>query len=129
MLLFNRQLLSYVGDLGVVVYGIVSNSALVVTSINNGISQASQPILAVNYGAEKEKKRVALAMKYGVITAILFGMCFTAVGLLFPAQITSLFVDPTPEIMEMAVKAVRIYFLSFLPLGVNMLCSTYLRCS
>ncbi|MFR1831701.1 MAG: MATE family efflux transporter [Lachnospiraceae bacterium] len=127
MLLFNRQLLSYVGDLGVVVYGIVSNSALVVTSINNGISQASQPILAVNYGAG-EKKRVALAMKYGVITAILFGMCFTAVGLLFPAQITSLFVDPTPEIMEMAVKAVRIYFLSFLPLGVNMLCSTYLQC-
>lgn len=127
MLLFNRQLLSYVGDLGVVVYGIVSNSALVVTSINNGISQAAQPILAVNYGAG-EKKRVALAMKYGVITAIMFGIGFTLTGLVFPEQITSLFVNPTPEIMEMSITAVRIYFLSFLPLGLNMLCSTYLQC-
>lgn len=127
MLLFNRQLLSYVGDLGVVVYGIVSNSALVVTSINNGISQAAQPILAVNYGAG-EKKRVALAMKYGVITAVLFGVGFTLTGLFFPEQITSMFVNPTPEIMEMSTKAVRIYFLSFLPLGLNMLCSTYLQC-
>lgn len=30
--LFNRQLLAYVGDLGVVVYGIISNSALIVNS-------------------------------------------------------------------------------------------------
>ena len=30
--LFNRQLLVYVGDLGVVVYGIISNSALIVAS-------------------------------------------------------------------------------------------------
>lgn len=127
MLLFNRQLLSYVGDLGVVVYGIVSNSALVVTSINNGISQAAQPILAVNYGAG-EKKRVAFAMRYGMITAIICGICFTLIGLAFPAQITSLFVNPTPEIMEMSITAVRIYFLSFLPLGLNMLCSTYLQC-
>jgi len=30
--------------------------------------------------------------------------------------------------MEMSITAVRIYFLSFLPLGLNMLCSTYLQC-
>ena len=56
MFLFNRQLLAYVGDLGVVVYGIISNSALIAASINNGISQASQPILAMNYGAGKKER-------------------------------------------------------------------------
>lgn len=127
MVIFNRQLLHYVGELGVVVYGIISNSALVVSSINNGISQAAQPILAVNYGAG-QKKRVALAMRYASEAAVVGGIFFTIVGILFPRQITGFFVEAGPEIMEMAVKAVRIYFLSFLPLGLNMLCTTYLQC-
>lgn len=126
MVIFNRQLLHYVGELGVVVYGIISNSALVVSSINNGISQAAQPILAVNYGAG-QKKRVALAMKYASWAAVAAGIFFTIAGLLFPRQITGFFVEAGPEIMDMAVGAVRIYFLSFLPLGVNMLCTTYLQ--
>lgn len=127
LVIFNRQLLHYVGELGVVVYGIISNSALVVSSINNGISQAAQPILAVNYGAG-QKKRVALAMRYASEAAVAGGIFFTIVGILFPRQITGFFVEAGPEIMDMAVKAVRIYFLSFLPLGLNMLCTTYLQC-
>ncbi len=124
--LFNRQLLRYVGDLGVVVYGIVSNSALVVTSINNGICQASQPILAVNFGAAR-KDRVAQAFRYGMTAAGIGGVLFTAIGLFFPKEITALFVEPAPEILEMSVEAVRLYFLSFLFLGFNMLFSTYFQ--
>lgn len=55
-LLFNRQLLAYVGDLGVVVYGIISNTALVVISISNGMAQAVQPLLSANYGAGKKDR-------------------------------------------------------------------------
>ena len=67
MLLFNRQLLAYVGDLGVVVYGIISNASLVVVSISNGLSQAVQPLLSANFGAGKtgriaEAKRLALRL-------------------------------------------------------------------
>ncbi len=127
MVIFNRQLLHYVGELGVVVYGIISNSALVVSSINNGISQAAQPILAVNYGAG-QKKRVELAMKYASEAAAAAGIFFTITGLLFPGQITGFFVKAGPDIVDMAEKAVRIYFLSFLFLGLNMLCTTYLQC-
>ena len=64
ILLFNRQLLTYAGDLGVVVYGVVSNSALVVTSICNGIGQAAQPLLATNCGAGKQD-RVLQTKHYG----------------------------------------------------------------
>ena len=42
--IFNRQLLAYVGETGVVVYSIISNAALVVKSISNGIAQAAQPL-------------------------------------------------------------------------------------
>ena len=41
MLLFNRQLLAYVGEMGITVYGIITNTALVASSISNGIAQAA----------------------------------------------------------------------------------------
>lgn len=124
--LFNRQLLTYVGDMGVVVYGIISNSALVVNSVCNGIGQAVQPILAVNYGAGK-KERVAETKRLGVIAAAVAGISFMVVGLSVPQLITEAFVAPTKEILGMAVPAVRLYFLSFSAMGFNILFSTYFQ--
>lgn len=124
--LFNRQLLNYVGDVGVVVYGIVSNSALVVNSICNGIGQAVQPILAVNYGAGK-KERVKETRRLGSLAALMAGLALMTVGLAVPQFITEAFVVPTEEILRLAVPAVRIYFLSFSAMGLNILYSTYFQ--
>ena len=44
MFVFNLQLLKYVGDVGISMYGVITNSAIVVTCLCNGINQASQPI-------------------------------------------------------------------------------------
>ncbi len=126
ILLFNRQLLAYVGEQGVTVYGIISNSALVVQSVNNGICQAVQPILAANFGAGFSK-RVAAAARYGMITAAVSGIVFTCLGLCFPEGIAGLFVELTPEIRAMAKNAVSLYFLSFLFLGINMVAATYFQ--
>lgn len=126
ILLFNRQLLYWIGDMGVMVYGIVSNSVLVVNSISNGISQASQPLMAVNNGAgllERVNQTFRLAKRFSVGTGILF----TALGLLAPALVVRVFVSPTPEILAMAVPAVRIYFLAFLATGINLLLATYFQ--
>ncbi len=124
--LFNRQLLAYVGDLGVVVYGIISNSALIVNSVCNGISQAAQPIMAVNYGAG-QNGRVEQTKKLGSICALAVGSIFTVVGILCTGLIIRIFVVPTEEIVEMAVPAVRIYFLAFLLMGMNLLNTTYFQ--
>lgn len=124
--LFNRQLLSYVGDLGVVVYGIVSNSALIAASIFNGISQAAQPVMAINFGAGK-RKRVEETRRRALKTAAAAGILFTAIGLFCPQVLVYAFVEPTEEIIAMGVTAVRIYFLSFLAAGANVLFATYFQ--
>ena len=126
MLLFNRQLLAYVGDIGVVVYGIISNVALVVSSISNGISQAVQPLLSANYGAGKTD-RVRRGRKLGIGTALVVGLLFTASGYLIPVPIAGLFLEPTEEIMAMAVPAIRLYFLSFVFSEWNIMCGTYFQ--
>ena len=124
--LFNRQLLVYVGDLGVVVYGIISNSALIVASISNGISQAVQPILATNYGAGR-KSRLKETRHMGEMAVTISGILFTGIGLFLPALVTAAFVKPTAEILAMSVPAVRIYFLSFFAMGFNILYGTYFQ--
>lgn len=124
--LFNRQLLAYVGDIGVVVYGIISNAALVVVSISNGIAQAVQPLLSANYGA-RNLDRVRQGKRLGIRTALAAGGFFTALGLLFPTQLSYLFLEPTEEILAMAVPAVRIYFIGFLASEWNIMCGTYFQ--
>ncbi len=124
--LFNRQLLAYVGDLGVVVYGIISNSALIVNSICNGICQASQPLMAVNFGAGK-RDRVEQTKKLALCAAFAAGIFFAVLGILNPDLLVRIFVEPSPEISRMAVPAVRIYFLGFAATGMNLLLATYFQ--
>lgn len=124
--LFNRQLLVYVGDLGVVVYGIICNSSLIVSSVSNGIAQAVQPLAAVNYGAGKWN-RLKKTKRLGELAALLGGFLFAAVGLLFPAAVTEAFVAPDAGILAMSVPAVRIYFSSFVFMGINILYSTWFQ--
>lgn len=124
--LFNRQLLVYVGNLGVVVYGIISNSALIVSSVSNGIAQAAQPLMAVNFGAGNEK-RIRETRKYALTAELAAGALFMAAGLFLPEMITEAFVKPDESILGLAVPAVRMYFLSFLAMGANLLFSTYFQ--
>ena len=51
--IFNLKLLNIVGNIGVSAYSIIANVSLVAAAIFTGISQAMQPIISVNYGANK----------------------------------------------------------------------------
>jgi len=116
--IFNIQLLQYVGEIGVTVYGIISNTTMVVASLSNGISQASQPIIAVNYGAGK-LERVNKIKKIGMLTALAVGMMFLAAGVFMPNIIINIFINPTPSIMELAPQAVKICSAAFLAMTMN----------
>ena len=124
--LFNIQLVKYVGDVGVAVYSIISNSSIVAMSLANGIANAAQPIIATNYGAGKHQ-RVALVCKTGTAVSIALGIGLCVIGEAMPNLITSAFVDPTPEITALSILAIRIYFVSFIGMTVNIFFSNYFQ--
>lgn len=126
VLVFNLQLLKYVGENGVVVYSIIANTAIVAMSLFNGVSQGAQPIMATNYGA-KRPERVVEVRKLAGITAIVIGVIIFIIGFLFPELAVKAFVKPTPEIMEMASGAIRIYFTAFIVMSLNIVYSTYFQ--
>lgn len=126
VLVFNLQLLKYVGQNGVVVYSIIANTAIVAMSLFNGVSQGAQPIMATNYGA-KQMERVIEVRRLAVMTAMLIGGIIFALGALFPQIAVNAFVKPTPEITQMASVAIRIYFTAFIVMSLNIVYSTYFQ--
>ncbi len=92
--IFNIQILKYIGDIGIVVFGIISNCAIVGTALFNGVAQASQPIIATNYGAKKDE-RVRKVLKYAMITTIIIGSVLFAVVFLFTEEVIHVFVKTT----------------------------------
>lgn len=126
VLVFNLQLLKYVGENGVVVYSIIANTAIVAMSLFNGVSQGAQPIMAINYGAKKAE-RVIEVRRIGGITALVIGIIIWILGSLFPELAVKAFVKPTPEIMQMAKGAIRIYFTAFIIMSLNIVYSTYFQ--
>lgn len=124
--LFNLQLLRYIGETGVVVYGIIANYALVSMSLFNGVAQATQPIMATNFGANKSE-RVISVRRYGIYTGIIVGILLFLIGALFPEKVVNIFINPTKEIIEFSIPAIRIYFITFLMTSVNIIYSTYFQ--
>lgn len=123
---FNLQLLKYIGVLGVTVYSIIANTAIIVISLGNGISQSAQPILSTNYGAQ-QYKRIEQVRTLGMIVAGITGTIFMCLGLFFPEMIIRIFVHPTKDIMKLAPTAIRIYFISFVGCTLNMFLNNYFQ--
>lgn len=119
MFIFNLQILKYVGDIGVSMYGVITNTSIVVTCLCNGINQASQPIISINYGAGLHD-RIHTVKRLGLQTAVVICAIPTILGLAVPNMFTYIFLNPTPEILALSATAVRTYFIGFAVMGVNM---------
>lgn len=123
---FNLQLLRYVGNTGVTVYGIICNTAIVVTCLSKGVNQAAQPILSVNYGAGL-KKRTGEVQKLTMITSLIVCGVIVLIGVVIPDFFTYIFLNPDKNILSMSGDAVRIYFIGFLFMAVNMVYICYFQ--
>ena len=107
-------------------FGVVVTFLLLFQSLFAGVGQAIQPIVSTNFGAGFEQ-RIRQVDKLSLVTAFFMGAVFTLIGEVFPLQTIRLFIDATPEILEITPKIFRIYFLSFLLMGVNIQSIYYFR--
>lgn len=126
VLLFNIQILKYCGEASLSVYSVISNCVILFNSLFTGVGQSIQPVIATNYGANKWD-RILKVRKMAFITIIGMGLIFSASGILFPNGVCSIFMNMDAEMKNIAQIGVRIYFIAFLPMGINLLTSYYLQ--
>lgn len=124
--LFNRQILRYLGTDALSIYGIIINISTFVQCCAYSIGQASQPIISTNYGAG-QGNRIRQVLKYAVGTALIFGLIWTGAALVVPNGFVRIFMTPTENILAIAPAIIRSYGISFLLLPLNIFSTYYFQ--
>ena len=121
MFIFNRTVLHYIGNDGVVTYTIIAYVNTVVINLMMGVSQGSQPLISFYYG-EGSREKCNTLLKYGVRTVTAMA-AIVFVGLYICAnQVVGIFLkDSDPGLIDFSVKAFRTYSFSYIILGFNVL--------
>ena len=78
-ILFNRQIMNYLGTDALSIYGIIVNISTFVQCCAYSIGQAAQPIISVNYGA-KLGFRIKKVLNYALATVLFFSIFWTALS-------------------------------------------------
>ncbi len=126
VMLFNIQILKYCGTAALSIYSVISNCVILFNSLFTGVGQSIQPVISMNYGAGN-LHRIRTVKKMAYITIIVLGILFSLSGMLFPKIICKIFMKTTSEMELIADLGIRLYFIVFLPLGINLLTSYYLQ--
>lgn len=111
--LFNRQVMKYLGANALAIYGPIIQVSTFVQCCAYSVGQAAQPIISTNYGA-KRGERIRETLRLALFTTAFFGVFWTALSMACPNLYIRIFMSPTPEILDMAPAIVRTYALSFL---------------
>ena len=125
-MLFNRQILKYLGTDALSVYGIITNISTFVQCCAYSIGQASQPIISTNYGAHKGE-RINQILKYALGTAAVFGLIWTVAAEFAPNVFVRIFMTPTEDILTIAPGIIQSYGISFLLLPFNIFSTYYFQ--
>ena len=125
-ILFNRQIMRYLGTDALAVYGIITQVTAFVQCMAYGIGQAAQPIISQNYGAGNFG-RIRQCLKYALYTSAAFGVFWTLAMLLMPTPLVYLFMTPTPQVLSIAPGILRAYGSSFVLLPFNIFATYYFQ--
>ncbi len=125
-ILFNRQIMKYLGANALAVYGPVINVSTFVQCCAYSVGQAAQPIISMNFGAKKGE-RIRETLRLALWTAAFFGVFWTVLSMACPNLYMRIFMNPTPEILKIAPDIVRTYAVSFLLLPFNIFSTYYFQ--
>ncbi len=124
--LFNRQIMRYLGANALAIYGPIIQVSTFVQCCAYSVGQAAQPIVSTNFGAGKGS-RIRETLRLALGTTAVFGVFWTALSMAIPNGYIRLFMAPTPEILAMAPAIIRTYALSFLLLPFNIFSTYYFQ--
>lgn len=126
VILINRALKEYGGDLAVGAYGGIVNSVLMVFAmIVMGLNQGMQPIAGYNFGAQIYS-RVRKVLKLTILAATAVTTFAFIVSETIPYYVARLFTTD-PELIAVAIRGLRICAAAFPIVGFQMVTSNFFQ--
>lgn len=122
---FNQAILRYISEDALVSYTIISYVNTIVVMSMTGIAQGAQPLISYYFGKGEKQKCVRL-LKYGLISSAVFSIAVTAGCYMGASGIVSVFLgEGQTKLAEYSVRVFRIFILSFLAAGYNVVIGGY----
>ena len=125
IIIMNRALIEYGGDLAMGALGIQNAIATLVVMFIIGLNQGVQPIVGFNYGARKYD-RMFLALKKTAFTATIVSTVGFILGMFFPHALASLFTTDE-ELKNIAARALRISVAVFPLIGSQIVITNFFQ--
>lgn len=125
VILINKGLKTYGGDLMIGAYGIVNRLAFVFVMIVMGVNQGMQPIAGYNFGA-RQYDRVLRVLKLTIVCAVGITTAGFLVGEFAPRLAVSLFTTDE-ELIRLSVEGMRIVFIFFPIIGFQMVATNFFQ--
>ena len=114
----NSTLQAFGGDLYVGVMTIINSVREVVSTPINGVTNAGQPVVGFNYGAQ-EYRRVRQGILFTTIVCVIYTTAVWLLLFLFPRFFIGLF-SSEADMVEAAVPSMHIYFFGFFMMSLQM---------
>lgn len=125
VILINKGLKHYGGDLNIGAYGIVNRLGFFFVMIVMGINQGMQPIAGYNFGA-RQFDRVNRVLKLTIIGATCITTLGFLIGVLAPRLAVSAFTND-PELIRLSSEGMRIVFICFPIIGFQMVTTNFFQ--
>lgn len=125
VILINRNLLAYGGDMAVGAFGIVNRMTFFFCMGVMGLNQGMQPIAGYNYGAQ-QYDRVLEVLKKTIVAAIIVTTTAFLAGEFAPYYIARMFTSHQ-ELIDISVTGLRINFIVFPLVGFQMVAGNFFQ--
>lgn len=125
VILINKGLLKYGGDLAVGAYGIINRIAFLFVMITIGLNQGMQPIAGYNYGAA-HYSRVRKVLKKAITYATIIMSIGFIIVQLTPHTVASIFTSDQ-KLIDLSTTGLRIVFIFYPIVGFQMVTSTFFQ--
>ncbi len=119
-MIYNFQLLHYVGENGVSAYGVLMYVQFIFIAIYIGYSIGAAPIVSYHYGAGNYVELKNMLKKSMLLTGGA-SLVLTAAAFLLAAPLSRIFVGYDAELLALTSHALRLFSFSFLLAGFNIL--------
>ncbi len=114
--LYNLQLMRYIGEDGVAAYGVIMYVVMVFAAIFLGYSMGSSPLMSFQYGAKNPREMQNLFRK-SIAFVVVGGILMFALSEVSAELIADVFVSYDAGLRAITVESFRIYAIAFLFIG------------
>ena len=126
VILVNRQLVTYGGDMAVGAFGVANAISTVFGMFVIGLNQGMQPIAGYNYGS-RQFDRLMRVLRLAIASATAIMVVGWIVGMFFPKLVARMFTSDA-QLIRMSVMAIHYNMFMFPFIGFQMVVTNFFQC-